>query len=85
MMVSKNDLENAKKAFDFAWAQAEKYADEAMEALRMAEQVQARDTSDMFVEKAKRAMVAHDNWLKSTRLATKVMDEYYNPVRKTMG
>lgn len=80
-MMSKQDLVNAKKAFDHAWDEATKYADEAIEAMKMADQVQARDMSDMFVEKAKRALLAHDNWSRAARLASKVMDEYYDSFR----
>ena len=78
--MTKKDLDNAKKAYDHAWSEAEKYANEALEAIKTAESIPARDTSDMFVEKAKRAMRAYENWRKSAQLAAKVMDEYYDQV-----
>jgi len=80
-VMTKKDLDNAKEAYDHAWSEAEKYGNEALEAMKMAESIPARDTSDMFVEKAKRAMRAYENWRKSAQLAAKVMDEYYDQVR----
>lgn len=80
-MMTKEDLENAKKAFDHAWAEAARYADEALEAMRMHEQVQARDTDGIFWEKSKRALAAHENWRKAAMLAAKVMGEYTDPIR----
>lgn len=77
--MTKQDLENAKKSFDYAWAEATKYADEALEAMKMHEQIQARDTDSIFLKKSKRALVAHENWRKAAQLAAKVMDEYYDP------
>lgn len=76
------ELENAKKAYDVAWEEAAKYGDEALEALRMADLVQARDSHDLFVQKAKRAMVAYQNWMGAAALAAKVMDEYYSKARE---
>jgi hypothetical protein len=80
-MMTKQDLDKAKKAFDFAWSEATKYADEALEAMRMHDQVQARDTDDLFTRKAKRALVAHDNWCRAAQLASKTMEEYYGQFR----
>ena len=79
--MTKQDLANAKKAFDYAWSEATKYADEALEAMELADSIPARETSDIFVQKAKRALFAHDNWSKSARLASKVMEEYYDQFR----
>jgi hypothetical protein len=75
------EIENAKKAYDNAWAEATKYGDEALEALRMADLVQARDAHELFVQKAKRAMIAYQNWTSAASLAAKVMDEYYSKAR----
>lgn len=75
------DLDNAKKAFDHAWGEATKFANEALEAMKTHEQVQARDTGSIFSEKAERAMLAHENWLKAARVAAKVMEEYYDRFR----
>lgn len=76
-MPTAKDLENAKKAYDHAWEEATKYGDEALEALRMAERVEARDSHELFVRKAKRAMVAYENWTKAGQLARRVIDEIY--------
>lgn len=78
-MMTKQDLENAKKAFDHAWDEARKYADEALEAMKMHEQIQARDTDSIFLQKSKRALVAYENWRKAAQLAAKVMNDYYDP------
>ena len=80
-MMTKLDIVSAKKAFDFAWAEATKYADEALEALRMHDQLQARDTDDIFTRKAKRALVAHENWCRAARVASDTMEQYYDQFR----
>ncbi len=79
--MTKKDMESAKKAFDFAWAEATKYADEALEAMRMHGQVQARDTDDIFTRAAERALVAHDNWCRAAQVAAKTMKEYCDQFR----
>lgn len=83
-MPATEDIENAKKAYDHAWAEATKYANEALEALKMHEQLSARDTGDLYIEKAKRALTAYDNWTRSAELARKVLDEHYGAIRDSM-
>lgn len=76
-MMTKQDLVNAKRAFDHAWAEAEKYGEEAQKAFDMHDETMGRDTGEIYIEKAKRAMQAHDNWMRSAQGASKVMNEYY--------
>jgi hypothetical protein len=44
----------------------------------MHDEIIGRDTGDLYIEKAKRAKQAHDNWMRSARGASKVMNEYYD-------
>jgi hypothetical protein len=74
-MATIEDLNNAKKAYDVAWSQAVQYSDEALQALNHVRQTPARGLDDIYMEKAKRALAASDNWRKSAALAQKVMGE----------
>ena len=75
------DLNRAKDAHDYAWQQATSYANEAYDALEKHRQIAARDTDSIFMQKAKRALVAYDNWVQATNVSRKVMDEYFAQIR----
>lgn len=76
-MPTPKDLENATKAMQTAWAYAVKCAHEVEEARRILDQIPARDTDDVFVQKVKRLSQARDNWINSVKLSQKVIDDYY--------
>lgn len=81
MTTSKQQMEAAKTAYDIALAEATKYADEAFEAMKMHDIVQARDTDDVFWRKAQRALTAHENWRKAAENMRQVMDSYFAKLR----
>lgn len=81
MSTDKPKMEAAKKAYDVAFAEATKYADEALEALRMHDMVQARDTNDVFMRKSQRALTAHQNWRTAAENMRQVMDGYFDQLR----
>lgn len=83
-MPTNKDIENAKEAYDYAWAEATKCGNEALEALKMHEQLSARDTGDLYIKKTKRALQAYENWAQSAELARRVLDEYYGAIRDSI-
>lgn len=76
-LMTKQDLANAKNAFDHAWAKAEKHGEEAKKDFDIDDEIMSRDTGDMYIEKAKRAMQADDNWMQAAQRASMIMNEYY--------
>jgi hypothetical protein len=44
----------------------------------MHDEIIGRDTGDLYIEKAQRAMPAHDNWIRSAQGASKVMNKDYD-------
>jgi hypothetical protein len=77
-MTTKQEVAQAKKAVDAAWDKAVEAGEEALAALKTAEDIQARDTSDAYVEKTKAAGVAHDAYRKASREAAAVLQAYYD-------
>ena len=82
--MTQKDLENAKYAYDYARTEAEKYGQEAFDALKMADIVEGGETKDLFMEKAKRALIAYENWKNSESLARKAMDEFFLGIRNNI-
>ncbi|MBB5700032.1 hypothetical protein [Sphingomonas yantingensis] len=76
-MITKQQVAKAKEAFDLAWGEAVKCSEEVQHALDMAEMTHARDASDTFVKKAKRALEAHDNWCRAAQNASKLLQGYF--------
>lgn len=80
-MPTKKDLENAKQAFDDAWKRATVAADEVIDGLEKRDLMTTDASRKLFEDKAQRALVAHDSYMKAARLASKVMEEYYGLTR----
>lgn len=76
-MITKQDVAQAKKTFDSAWKKVVQYSEETQQAFDMAEKIPARDTNDMYVEKAKDALKAMDEWSKLARQASQVLHDYH--------
>lgn len=80
-MPTKKDLENAKEAFDDAWKRATAAADEVIDALEKRDLMTTDANRKLFRDKAQRALMAHDSYMKAARLASRVMEEYYGLTR----
>ena len=76
-MITKQDVAQAKNNFDGAWKKVVQCSEEAQKAFDMAEKIPARDTSDMYVEKAKEAMKAMDEWSKLARHSSQILHDYH--------
>ena len=70
-----SDLARARAAYENAIAEAQKYGNEAMEALQKSDLVSSEESRALFRKKAKRAIVAYENWRKSAELALSVIAE----------
>lgn len=74
-MAEKTNLDNARAAYQRAVEEAQKYGDEATEAFQKAELYDSSESRELFHKKAKRALVAYENWRKSAELALEVLSE----------
>jgi uncharacterized protein (DUF1810 family) len=76
-MITKQQVEGAKEAFDLAWDEAVKLGAEVQEAIDRADQLQGTAAADTFKKKAARALKAHDNWLEQAQRASQMLQSYY--------
>jgi hypothetical protein len=50
----------------------------------MADIVEGGETKNLFMEKAKRALIAYENWKNSESSARKAMDEFFLGIRNNI-
>jgi hypothetical protein len=73
--VRNTDFDNARAAYERAWAEAKRHGDDALEALQKADLVTSADARELFQAAADRALAASENWRKAAELAQEVMQE----------
>lgn len=74
-MPTAQDLENARAALATALGEVQRYGQEALDALRVGDLVGSPSSQRLFKEKAKRAMLASDNWRRAADVALSVIAE----------
>lgn len=77
-MKAAEDLQRVQDAYKRAWEEAKRYGDEAIEAFEMADIVSSGSARKVFLDKAKRALVASENYRKAADLCAKVIDEIHS-------
>jgi hypothetical protein len=76
-MMTKQDLANAKRLITHG-QRPKDIGEGAQKAFDMHDEIIGRNTGDLYIEKAQRAMPAHDNWIRSAQGASKVMNKDYD-------
>lgn len=70
----KGKMDGLKKAFDIAWGEATKSADEALDAMQKHDSLKTDSDDSVFSRKANRALESYENWRKAAENMRVEMD-----------